>query len=1092
MVQSSSVRLLVLGVLASAALWAQGSSTINGSVNDPSGAVMAGAKITATEVDTGLARSTVSNTEGLYTLGSLRAARYTLSVEAAGFRSFTQTGITLETDQTATINVKLEVGATSEQVTVEAQATQVDTTTPTLKQVIDSARIEELPLNGRNAASLTVLVAGAVPAPSNGVDEGATKTMPTTGVLPSINGSRTNHTGYFLDGVPNIDFLSNINAPFPNPDALQEFSVQTSGYSAEFGQNAAGVVNIVTKSGTNQVHGSGFGFVRNQAFNARDFFNATRDPLKRWQYGGGIGGPIRRDKIFFFGSYQGTRLRSETTGLSSFVPTVSNLNGDFSNFLSATNPNNPLGQAIQIKDPSTNAPFPNNQVPVGQFDKASLALANQWLPKVGGNGLTFYSRPNVQDLREYTGKVDYNLTVNDRLAARYFRDAYDGPATLAPANLLTYADYAYFAYQSAAITETHIFSPSVLNDFHFGFSYESDRRGPPSNSPSVQQLGVAISQGSAPAIEGITVTGFFNFGSFPVGKFPRASFSWSDTLRWVHGRHTVTVSGQIERDRLNEYTETNQNGVFTFQNATTGLALSDFLLGKIRTFTQGNGYIQADRYKLFSLAAQDTFKVSNRLTLSYGLRWEPALPWQDKFHESEVFFPDQWAKGVRSKIYTNAPPGEFFPGDPGVPASGRRSDWLNFGPRVGFAWDVMGDGKMSVRGGSSITYDARVPGFSNNRQAQATPFSLAVTLTSPQGPFSNPYLGITNPFPAPLPPPKDTPFPPPVLVYSWSPQDRLSPIEYSMNLGVERQVVGNWLVRASYVGTHMNHLNVNEQLNPGIYIPGSSAATDARRPYQGFSGIILASSSGNSWYHSLQTTITKRLSHGFTLLANYTFSKALDNVPVGTEYVTPSVGSAYALPPSMRDFQTLDRGPADFDRRHVVSISYVWQLPMLTHSHWLLRSTAGGWEMGGIISGRSGTQLTVSAGTDRSLTAIGRDRADYVLGQDPYTSGGCANVVTPCFSYLNPKAYVQPALGSFGDMGKGVLRGPGTYNTDISMSKSFRIREAMNLRFRAEAFNALNHMSLGDPTTSLSGAGFGLIRSGSAARIVQLALKFIF
>jgi hypothetical protein len=290
----------------------------------------------------------------------------------------------------------------------------------------------------------------------------------------------------------------------------------------------------------------------------------------------------------------------------------------------------------------------------------------------------------------------------------------------------------------------------------------------------------------------------------------------------------------------------------------------------------------------------------------------------------------------------------------------------------------------------------------------------------------------------------------------------------------------------------MNHLNVNEQLNPGIYIPGSSLATDARRLYQGFSGIILASSSGNSWYHSLQTTITRRLSHGFTVIANYTFSKALDNVPVGTEYVTPSVGSSYALPPSMSNFQTLDRGPADFDRRHVVSVSYVWQLPMLAHSNWLVRSAAGGWEMGGIVTGRSGTQLTVSAGTDRSLTAIGRDRADLVLGQDPYTSGGCANVVTPCFSYLNPKAYVLPALGTFGDVGKGILRGPGAYNVDLSMIKAFKIKERMNLRFRAEAFNSLNHMSPGDPASSLSGAGFGLIRSGSAARIVQLALKFIF
>ena len=235
--------------------------------------------------------------------------------------------------------------------------------------------------------------------------------------------------------MPNIDFLSNINAPFPNPDALQEFSVQTSGYSAEFGQNAAGMVNIVTKAGTNQVHGSGFGFVRNQAFNARNFFDASRDPLKRWQYGGAVGGPIRRDKIFFFSSFQGTRLRSVNTGLSSFVPTLANRAGDFSSMLSASNPNNPLGQTIAIKDPlNNNQPFPGNRIPVDRFDPASIALVNSWLPNIGGNGLVFYSRPNIQDLREYTGKVDYNITANDRMAVRYFRESFDGPATLANGN----------------------------------------------------------------------------------------------------------------------------------------------------------------------------------------------------------------------------------------------------------------------------------------------------------------------------------------------------------------------------------------------------------------------------------------------------------------------------------------------------------------------------------------------------------------------------------------------------------------------------------------------------------------------------------
>src|SRR5690242_11019580 len=344
-------------LVCSGSLFAQGLSTINGSVSDSSGAVIAGARITVVEIDTGLARSTVSNSEGIYVLGSLRPSRYTMTAEAAGFSKFTESGITLQANDTTTFNVRLQVGGINEVVEVQAAAAQVDTSTPTLKQVVDSTRLVELPLNGRNAAQLTLLVAGAVNAPNNNSDQGTTKTMPGA-VTVSVNGGRSNNIAFTLDGVHSEDIFSNVNQPLPMPDALQEFSFQTSNFSAEYGQNSSGVVNVVTKSGTNALHGDVFEFNRNAVFNARNFFAARRDQLKRNQFGGTLGGPVviprlynGTNKTFFFLGYQGTRIRNTGLGKTAFIPTVEELNGDFSGVLNASDPRNPLGKATVVKDP---------------------------------------------------------------------------------------------------------------------------------------------------------------------------------------------------------------------------------------------------------------------------------------------------------------------------------------------------------------------------------------------------------------------------------------------------------------------------------------------------------------------------------------------------------------------------------------------------------------------------------------------------------------------------------------------------------------------------------------------------------------------
>ncbi|MDQ6699482.1 MAG: carboxypeptidase regulatory-like domain-containing protein [Acidobacteriota bacterium] len=1072
--------------------WGQGLSTINGSVTDPSGASIPGARIIATEVDTSLARQADTNGEGVFVLTGLRPTRYTLTATAPSFRQLVQKGIVLEANDALTLTLRLEVGATTDTVNVEANAVQVDTSTPTLKQVVDSARMIELPLNGRNAAQLTALVAGAVNAPSNNSDQGPTKTFPGA-VTVSVNGSRTNNIAFNLDGVHSQDIFSNVNQPLPMPDALQEFSFQTSNFSAEYGQNSSGVVNVVTKSGTNSFHGGLFTFVRNAQFNARNFFANKRDQLKREQFGGTLGGPIIRDKLFFFGGYQGTRIRNTQNGLSAFVPTAANLAGDFSAYLNASDPNNPLRRAIAIKDPANNQLFPGNIIPVSRFEPASLAML-KFLPAAsGGNGLAFYSAPIIQNFEEFIARADYSVSASDRLNYRINKSWYRQPGILANNNLLTYADETPDSSYNTALQESHIFSPSLLNDFRFAVTREITSRHPPKNTPNVRDFGVQnVYQTPNKAIESFNVSGFFGFGAFADSVFARTTFDWYDTVRWVKGRHNLAIGGSFERARFNHDNHLFQNGTYSFTGDNSNSAIADFLLGSLRTFTQGWGSFQKDRNLIFSLFIQDTFKASSRLTLSYGLRFEPSFPWHDLFRQAEAFSPARYNQGLKSKVYTNAYPGMLFPGDEGFPEDGRSASWNNFGPRFGFAYDPFGDGKTSVRGGAGIFLNSRNPGFSNDAQVQTSPFSPTVSLTNPAGGFRNPYLGVNNPFPLPFPVPHDFVFPTPVRVYSWDASHfkLQTPTVYNWNLTIERQLRPDWLARVAYVASRTNHLLENEQLNPALYVPGSTLSNDARRPFQPYTSIVQSTFSGNAWYNSLQMSLEKRFTRGFTILANYTWSKSTDNIPFGTDNTSPQLNAVIAKSPYTSDYKSLDKGPSDFDYRHVFVASYVWQLPSLSRANRFVRAAGGGWQLSGIWSAQSGVPLSISAGLDRSQTGIGFDKGQLVA-PIAYGPGACQNRA-PCVESLVPSAFALPALGTYGNLSKGALRGPGLFNSDIGLFKTFTIHEGLTVQARAEFFNFLNRANFNPPGTTVNSGNFGAILSARDPRIGQLALKIQF
>lgn len=885
--------------------------------------------------------------------------------------------------------------------------------------------------------------------------------------------------------------------------------MQTSNYSAEFGQNAGGVVNVITKSGTNSFHGDAFGFLRNSVFNARNFFAPQKDPLKRGQWGGTFGGPIIKDKTFFFAEFQSTTIRNNFGGLSGYVPTAANLAGDFSAYLTANNPNNPLHTVALIRNPATGIPYPNNQIPVSSFDKASLNVVKQ-LPAATGNGLVFYSKPDVEDFAEAMGRVDHVISNSDRLFVRYFWDRFNYQPVLVDGNILTYASGAHIPYQNTAVRETHIFSSSMLNEVSFSVMRERSLRGPSTNAPDAATFGVQnMWLPPRKGIESIGASGFFSFGDYQEGDFPRTNYAWSDDLRWVHGRQNLSFGGSFERSYFDVTNRLNQSGNFSFSGDASGSAMADFLLGRMRTFRQGNGRTQQESGVLFGFYVQDNIRLSSRLSLNAGLRWEPSLPWHDAFRQQSVFRGNLYYQGVRSTMFPNAPPGIFYAGDPGVPENGQNGDWNNFAPRVGFAYDPFGDGKTSIRAGGGVFFNSRINAWFNQAMLSETPYSVQVTVTSPIGPFSNPYLGITNPFPASIPPPHDAAFPGPVLAVSWDPNGKYqTSTVYNWNVTIERQVVPNWLARASYVGTRSTHLAEDIQLNPAVYTAGSKLSVDARRIFQGFAGIQQLSDNVNASYHSLQLSLEKRFSSGLSILANYTFSKSLDGFPLNKNLVGFGQGSVRVLPWYFNDNSSLDRGPSDFDRTHNFITSVVWQPPVSGGAKPWVRALLGGWGIGGIVNATSGDPLTVNTNVDRSQSGLGRDRAVYVSGTSIIGPGACQSAA-PCVDYINPSAFTLPAIGTFGNVAKGIFRGPGLLNFDMNFSKTIAIRERWKLQFRAEFFNIFNKTNFFDPgsLSSTSGSsdnyaagngvnfsapGFGSIRAAHDPRITQLALKIIF
>jgi hypothetical protein len=1048
---------------------AQQAGQISGLVTDSSGAVVPGATVTAVELSTGLRQSTVSREGGRYLFPSLRPTQYDLTAELSGFRTVRHKGIQLLANQSLSLNLTMAPGQLSEAIEVTGAATQVDTTTSTLNEVVDHERIVNLPLNGRDVAQLSTLVPGIV------LDSTSTETGKSApgGLRLSSNGSQDRQVSFRLDGTSNTDPYYQENQAFPFPDALQEFSIQTSNYSAVHGNNAGAVVNVVTRSGTNDLHGGVFNYLRHRAFNAKNFFSDERDHLKRNQFGGFVGGPLVKNKTFFFAGYQGTVLRNRAGDAIAFAPTAAQRAGDFS------------GLSAVIRDPVTGQPFPNNRIPTSRFDPAALAVLDLIPVPSSGDGRLIIKRDVAQDFNQGVLKLDHQLTDADQLSFRYFVHDFTNAGNYDESNLLTYRGGSLESAvrnQNAVASWRRNLGSSMLNEFHVGYNRVNARRAPPEGVPGMQDIGVRLPiYPTKPSIQLISVTGFFEVGTLLEATFIRDSFEFGNRTSWVKGRHNIQFGAEVQYQRVDIANEFRRASETRFNGSATGHALADFLLGRMDNFDQGTGEYKNNRVLYPSLFVQDDIRVSPRLTLNLGARYEPTPPWHEQVGRIMRFSIDDYNNNVRSTTYPNAPRGLTYRGDAGFPEDGTLGDYNNLAARVGFALDLTGDGKTSLRGGAGMFYDQHILGEFNNGAVNAPPWSLRLSLTRPSGPFSDPYRGrndfnliTTDAIGSPT-----APFPTPVLVESYD--DRFdTPLTYNWNLTLEREVLSGWMARAAYVGSRSENGRRTIQLNPAD--PSATGATDARRIFApAYGPINYFVQDRSSRYHGAQFSLTRRYTDGFTLSANYTLSKA-----VGDFGGSDGFGGEL-IPWNQPDIPALTWGPLDQDRRHRFVTSWVWDLSRgRDGASGAANAFLHGWQVSGIFQYQSGAPYTITSGRDNSLDGIGDDRARYTgVGTAP--PDGSDKTVA-----FNPAAFAINNPGTFGDVGKGALRGPSHYTLDMAVVKNTRLNGRLNLQFRADAFNVLNHANFNLPNRNVSGGGFGRYTSAQDPRIVQLSVKLEF
>lgn len=1063
-------------------------ATIVGAISDPSGAILPGAQVTARNVDTGLTRTVISGEDGAYRLEFLPVGAYVLDVTANGLQKTTRGGIVLQVNDTVRVDVSLTVGKVTEVVTITEAPPAVNTSNAEIGRTIQSAEITSLPLVDRNVYTLLDLTPG-VQSNNNGVASASTGTSSLILGFPEqrtlINGGTDGGTGsvnYYLDGGSNMTNLRNTGNILPNPDAIQEFRVQTNSYNAEFGRFANGIINVLTKSGANNYNGSLFEYLRNDIFNANDWGSRlAKAPLRRNQFGGTVGGPIKRDRTFFFFSYSGLRQTTSTFLNGAIVPTALERVGDFS--ASATKPIDPATGKIFICNGVTGVICPN------RLDPVAMKLINDLIPTANVAGSRWQGNvPSPFASNEVLAKVDHQLNEAHRLTFNYFTTAGSNTVKAGSGNLPWASQQFNWRQHNLNLSDVWVISPTKINQAWMTYTRNFGGR---LNLPqtSLGDLGSAFTIQGTPSLPAINVTGFFNLTNSIGGPTAGTNFySIRDVFSWTKGRHSLRLGGEISLNKDIQETLLNNYGVFTFNNSVTGNALANFLIGIPSAITQDSPVTGYTNTWYTALFAQDDFRIHPRLTLNLGLRWDVQTPPTDPFNRVVNYVP-----GQKSTVNTIAPVGAQFFGDPGVERGGIPVSYSHVSPRIGFAWDLFGDGKTSIRSGFGLFYGS-ISGNEWNTMTNFQPFSTRLNFTNinqrtnaagaPLGAtLSNPYNAFVggNPFPY-----KGT-FITGGGLFAVA-QDFEWPRAYQTNLSIERQVTKDLTVGAAYVGTFSSKLPFAQDINYPVLTPtatNSGANVLSRRPNPALGAVLLLDSNQTASYNALQVTSAMRMSHRVTFNAFYTFSKTLSSVQLHNSTTQGGAQNFSKL--------ELDRGRADTDQRHVFGMRLNYEPDYYTGGNAIARNILNGWSISPIIKIRSGQPFTVTNGNvDANLDGNTNDRAQLV--GDPHLDHPTAE------QWFNTAAFVQnkivTGVATNGNSPRNLLDGPSYYVVDLAISRDFKLSERLNLKFRAEGTNAFNIVNLGQPGSTVpsgaTSATFGVITSASAMRRLQFGLRLTF